>query len=120
LGITLDKCSGRRYTYDGIEFSAGDDGDIENIRFWSTDYRMDKKTGVCNTLLVDEYGRNNLMMPYARITCISRRGQVIAFGMVAYDSTDLYDTAILKDVEISDHDDRFQEEWHSCVHCSIN
>lgn len=115
LGIAKDKFSGRIYTYDGVEFSADDNGKIDNIRIWSTDYRTDKKLGVRSTLaeVVDQYGEKNLKMSYGDVYVRLNKSQIIMFNMAAYDSSDLYDTTIVKSMEVRALGNRYRDNWDS-------
>ncbi|MFD0957980.1 hypothetical protein [Paenibacillus chungangensis] len=115
LGVAQDKFSGRRYTYDGVEFSADDSGKIDNIRIWGTDYRTDKKLGVGSTLaeIVDQYGKDKLRMTYGDVYVRLNKIQMIMFNMAAYDSSDLYDTTIVKSMEVRSLGDRYRDSWDS-------
>ncbi len=113
LGIAQEKFSGRRYTYDGVEFSVDDGGKINNIRIWSTDYRTDKKLGVGSTVaeIVDQYGKEQLRMSYGDVYASLGKNQLIMFNMAAYDSSDLYDTTIVKSMEVRALGDRYRDHW---------
>lgn len=115
LGIALDKFSGHRYTYNGVEFLT-EEGEITSISVTYMDYKTRRNIGVGSTLaeLVKKYGKGNLKMANNSVFLNTKKNQIIYFSIARYNGTDnLYDTNIVKGMQIYDLGDRFQEKWNS-------